>query len=72
MAQISQSLNPHPALVLRFGWKPVQPIEHGNGLLILLVEDNQRLGHHAMFALLRTMVKWTRAIQYCRSGEKEK
>jgi hypothetical protein len=72
MAQISQSLNPHPALVLRFSWEPVQPIEHRNSLLVLLVEDNRRLGHQVMFALLRTVVKWARAIQYCRTGEKEK
>ncbi len=46
MAQILQPLDAHPALILRLWRETVQPIEHGNGLRILLVEDNRNLGHN--------------------------
>jgi hypothetical protein len=59
MPQIPQPLDTNPAFILGSGGETVQPIEHGNGLGILLIEDNRNLGHDCflMFALLRTEIK---------------
>jgi hypothetical protein len=45
MLQIPQPLDADAAFVLGFGGQTVQPIEHGNGLGILLIEDNRNPGH---------------------------
>jgi hypothetical protein len=45
MSLVSQALYSDPTLVLRFGGETVQPIEHGNGMGILLIKDNRSLGH---------------------------
>src|SRR3990167_8612629 len=60
MAQTSQPLDAHPALILGFGREPVQPIEHGNGLRVLLVEDNSNLGHDAFPACSHYCEQWSR------------
>ena len=45
MPQIPQLLDTDAAFILSFGGQTVQPIEHGNGLAILLIEDNRDPGH---------------------------
>jgi hypothetical protein len=41
MPQIHQPLDADAAFILGFGGQTVRPIEHGNGLGILLIEDNR-------------------------------
>src|SRR3989337_1758681 len=60
MAQISQPLDAHPALILRLGGEPVQPIEHRNGLRGLLVENNNNLGHDTSPACSHYCEQWSR------------
>jgi len=45
MSQIPEPLDTNPAFILGSGGEMIQPIEHRNGLGILLIEDNRNLGH---------------------------
>src|SRR3989338_4071193 len=60
VAHISQPLDAYPALILRFGWDPVQPSEHGNGLRVLSVEDNSNLGHDTSLVCSHYCEHWSR------------